>query len=182
MDGYFMRIWGDLGIDKVAQLNRGVFLVRFHSAESRSKVVEEGVQMFDRKPAIVKPWKPDMEITKEQMEKIPIWVRFTGLDIKYWGKVALTKIAGLIGKPLKADTATTKTERLMYARVLVEVKLNQQYPISIKFENEVGKIVEQDGIMSGNLYCVRSVRIMVMKLWNAESIYRKKKRRLNNNK
>lgn len=28
IDGYFRRIWGSLGIDKVAQVNRGVFLVR----------------------------------------------------------------------------------------------------------------------------------------------------------
>ncbi|XP_019236840.1 PREDICTED: uncharacterized protein LOC109217066 [Nicotiana attenuata] len=144
IDGYFRRIWGAMGIDKVAQLNRGVFLVRFHSIESRSKAVEEGVQMFDRKPVIVKPWKPDMEITKEQMKNISIWVRLVGLDIKYWGQAALTKIAGLIGQPLKADAATTNRDRLIYARVLVEVKLNQQYPTSIRFENEIGKIIEQE--------------------------------------
>lgn len=55
IDGYFKRIWGALGIDKVAQLNKGVFLASFHSVESRSKAVEEGVQLFDRKPVIVKP-------------------------------------------------------------------------------------------------------------------------------
>ncbi|XP_070018229.1 uncharacterized protein [Nicotiana sylvestris] len=143
IDGYFRRIWGALGIDKVAQLNRGVFLVRFHSVESRRKAVEEGVQMFDRKPVIVKPWKPDMEITKEQMENIPIWMRLVGLDIKYWGQTALTKIVGLIGKPLKANAATTNKDRLTYARVLVEMKLNHQYPSSIRFENKAGKIIEQ---------------------------------------
>lgn len=106
-------------------------------------MVEEGVQLFDRKPVIVKPWKSDMEITKEQMENIPIWVRMVGLDVKYWGQTSLAKIVGLIGKPLRADAATTKRERLTYARVLVEVKLKQQYPTSIRFENEAGKIVEQ---------------------------------------
>lgn len=55
MDGYFRRIWGKLVIDKVAQISRGVFIVRFHDLEYRSRVVEEGVQMFDRKPVIVKP-------------------------------------------------------------------------------------------------------------------------------
>ncbi|XP_070008395.1 uncharacterized protein [Nicotiana sylvestris] len=143
IDGYFRRIWGGLGIDKVVQLNRRVFMVRFHSIESRNKVVEEGVQMFDRKPMIVKPSKSDMEITKEHMENIPIWVRMVGLDVKYWGRTSLTKITGLIGKPLRTDAATTKRERLTYARVLVEVKLNQEYPTSIRFENEAGKIVEQ---------------------------------------
>lgn len=38
-----------------------------------------------------------MDFTKTQMEKILEWVRLSELDIKYWGKVALTKIAGLIG-------------------------------------------------------------------------------------
>ncbi|XP_070008393.1 uncharacterized protein [Nicotiana sylvestris] len=99
--------------------------------------------MFDRKPMIVKPSKSDMEITKEQMDNIPIWVRMVGLDVKYWGRTSLTKITGLIGKSLRTDAATTKRERLTYARVLVEVKLNHEYPTSIRFENEAGKIVEQ---------------------------------------
>lgn len=52
-----------------------------------------------------------MEITKEKIENIPIWMRLIGLDIKYWGQVALTKIAGLIGKPLKEDAATTTKKK-----------------------------------------------------------------------
>lgn len=43
MDGYFRRIWGNMGIDKVALVNKGVFLVRFHTEESKIKVIEEGV-------------------------------------------------------------------------------------------------------------------------------------------
>ncbi|XP_070004295.1 uncharacterized protein LOC142163443 [Nicotiana tabacum] len=112
--------------------------------EDRNRVVEEGVQMFDRKPVIGKAWKPDMDLTKTQMEKIPVWVRLLDLDIKYWDKTTLTKIAGLIGQPLKAGSATTQRERLTYARVLVEIELNQTYPTTIMFENEYEKIVEQN--------------------------------------
>ncbi|KAK4730250.1 hypothetical protein R3W88_023238 [Solanum pinnatisectum] len=49
MEGYFNRIWKGMGIDKVA-----------HGHESRGKAVEGGVQIFDRKPIVVKPWKPDI--------------------------------------------------------------------------------------------------------------------------
>lgn len=42
----------------------------------------------------------------------------------------------MIGKPLKVDRATTNKERLVFARVLVEVSLNQKYPTSVFFENE----------------------------------------------
>ncbi|XP_060170335.1 uncharacterized protein LOC132601250 [Lycium barbarum] len=143
MEGYFRRIWKPLGVNKIAQVNRGVFLVRFHNEEDKTTTVEGGVVMFDRKPIVVKPWRPDIEITKETVDKVPIWIRLVGLDIKYWGKSALTKIAGMIGRPLKADRATTHKERLTFARVLVEMPINKEYPTEVRFENEVGRIVEQ---------------------------------------
>ncbi|KAM3339235.1 hypothetical protein P3S68_031321 [Capsicum galapagoense] len=46
---YFKRIWGKLGIDKIAQTNKGIFIVRFHARAARDKVIEDGIQMFDRK-------------------------------------------------------------------------------------------------------------------------------------
>ncbi|XP_019266749.1 PREDICTED: uncharacterized protein LOC109244159 [Nicotiana attenuata] len=101
--------------------------------------------MFDKKPIVVKPWEPNVDDSKENMDRIPVWIRLKGLDIKYLGNNALTKISGLVGKPLKADRATTNKERLAFARVLVEVSINQQYPKQVMFENEVGKIVKQEG-------------------------------------
>lgn len=77
--------------------------------------------MFDKKPVVAKPWEPDIDVNKEKVYKILVWIRLKGLDIKYQGKVAFTKIAGMIGKPLKDDKATTNKERLAFARVLVEV-------------------------------------------------------------
>ncbi|KAH0776180.1 hypothetical protein KY290_007591 [Solanum tuberosum] len=72
-----------MGRGKQLRVNKGVFLVRFHCQESRSKVVESGVQMFDQKPVVVKPWRPEIELNKEVIEKVPIWIRLVGLDIKY---------------------------------------------------------------------------------------------------
>ncbi|XP_070005637.1 uncharacterized protein [Nicotiana sylvestris] len=84
MSGYFHRIWGKMRIDKVVQVNRGVFLVGFIKTESRAKAVEDGVQIFDKKPVIVKPWSPDIDTRKEAFNKVPIWIRLPRLDIKYW--------------------------------------------------------------------------------------------------
>ena len=44
-------------------------MVCFNNAENRGIVVEEGVQMFDKKPVIVKQWEPDIVVTKEKVEK-----------------------------------------------------------------------------------------------------------------
>lgn len=49
----------------------------------------------------------------------------------------------MVGNPLKADIATTHKEQLTYARILVEVSVNQQYPSRVMFENEHENIIEQ---------------------------------------
>ncbi|PHU00902.1 hypothetical protein BC332_30689 [Capsicum chinense] len=66
MEGHFNRVWKGKGVERVAQVNRGVFLVRFGSKEEKLKVIEEGILMFDRKPIVVKACTPEVELTKEK--------------------------------------------------------------------------------------------------------------------
>lgn len=61
-----------MGIDKIAQVNRGVFLIRFYTIESRIKVIDDGVQMFDKKPVVVKPWELDIDVSKEKVDRISV--------------------------------------------------------------------------------------------------------------
>lgn len=41
-----LRIWGKLGVDKIAIVGRGIFLVKFNNVEASLKVTNEGVQFF----------------------------------------------------------------------------------------------------------------------------------------
>lgn len=45
-----------MGLDKVVQISKGVFIVGFHAVTSNTKAVKQGIQMFDQKPVVVKPW------------------------------------------------------------------------------------------------------------------------------
>lgn len=47
MEGFFTRVWEKLGIERIALLSKGVFIVRFDCVESRVKVLDEGIPMFD---------------------------------------------------------------------------------------------------------------------------------------
>lgn len=38
-----------MGIDKIALISKGVFIVRFHSFGSKAKVLLDGIPMFDKK-------------------------------------------------------------------------------------------------------------------------------------
>lgn len=86
---------------------------------------------------IIKPWSADIEMRKVMVDKVPIWVHFPDLDLKYRGKGALTKIVGLVGKPMKADNATIIKEKLINTRVLVKVSINhtqKRYYLKMKLE------------------------------------------------
>ncbi|PHU01104.1 hypothetical protein BC332_30891 [Capsicum chinense] len=85
------------------------------SQEEKVREVEEGVLLFDRKPIVVKTWKTNCDVTKETITRVPVWVQLPGLNIKYWGKAVLTKIASLIGKSLRADRAISNKQRMTYA-------------------------------------------------------------------
>lgn len=143
MDGFFRRIWGNLGIEKTAMVGKGLFIVRFKSVESCLKVTMDGYQFFDQKPVITRMWEADMVMDKESIQSVPIWIKLPGLALKYWGEKSLFKIAGLVGPVAQMDKATKSKDRLQFARVLVEVKLQQILPDVIFFCNEHGCVVEQ---------------------------------------
>lgn len=67
----------------------------------------------------------------------------TYLALQYWGQLALTKIVGVIGKPLRTNRATSQKDIFEFARVLVEVSINQDFPNEIMFYNEKGKMISQ---------------------------------------
>ena len=81
MEGYVRRIWGGLKVDKVVLVKKGVYLVRFLSMESRDKVLQ-GHYFFDSKPLIVKPWDQDLDMDKEEVQVVPIWIQLK-LNFKY---------------------------------------------------------------------------------------------------
>ncbi|KAL2893643.1 Leucine--tRNA ligase [Bienertia sinuspersici] len=96
---------------------------------------------FDHNPVIMKPWSENDDCTKDNVRSIPIWIQLY-LDFKYWGIRSLEKIVGKVGKLVKVDQATEKRERLNYARCLVEVMIDQDFPDSISFINDKDQITD----------------------------------------
>ncbi|KAF3660918.1 hypothetical protein FXO38_11988 [Capsicum annuum] len=110
MKGYIQRLWSKHGIIKISMMKNGVVLVRFDTEEGKNEAVQGGIFHFDNKPFIVKAWSHEMEFTRDELLTVPIWIRFPGLDFKYWSQKGLSKLGSLIGKPLMVDQ---NTERMM---------------------------------------------------------------------
>ena len=141
--GFINRIWKAYSIDKIIQVRRGIFLVRFRHSHENMEVEKRGIFYFDSKPFIMKGWNPEMDLQTETIKSLPLWVQLPDLDIKYWGSASLSKIGSLIGQPLKTDKYTAEKSRLSYARLLIEVPLDGSFPEYVEFFNEKDILVRQ---------------------------------------
>ncbi|KAL9241080.1 hypothetical protein vseg_015230 [Gypsophila vaccaria] len=104
-----------------------------------NRILHSGYHMFDNKYLIVKPWTPDTPLTKDIVNKVFVWVRLYGVDLLFSGMTCLAKFSNEIDNFLKCDDATMKRSRLEYARLLVELEINQQLSIVIDFLDEEDK-------------------------------------------
>ncbi|XP_074297639.1 uncharacterized protein LOC141628386 [Silene latifolia] len=108
--------------------------------ESREALLKSGYYLFDNKPVVIKPWDVNMDLVKEKVDVVPVCVRLSGIPLKFWGK-CLPRIAGLVGKYVKMDGATADKIRLSYARVMVELQMNQKLPEKVHFLDKTGQMV-----------------------------------------
>ncbi|XP_074293329.1 uncharacterized protein LOC141620324 [Silene latifolia] len=141
VEGFVRRIWANYPIDKVSFLPNGIFLVRFTTAASKVAILKQGHFLFDNKPLIVRDWNEQVELTKENVKNVPVWVKLYNLPLKFWGK-CLLRIADLVGKYIKSDPATADKTRLGFARVLLEVPFGKNRPLYVKFLDEEGNVVK----------------------------------------
>ncbi|XP_074305592.1 uncharacterized protein LOC141640811 [Silene latifolia] len=83
----------------------------------------------------------NVALDKEHVKNVPTWLRLHHLPLKFWGQ-SLPKMVRLVGKFVQKDNATELKTRLAYARVLVEVQINQKFPETLRFSDEKKQLVE----------------------------------------
>ncbi|XP_074299826.1 uncharacterized protein LOC141630997 [Silene latifolia] len=109
--------------------------------EMKDKVLKSGHYLFDNKPLIVKGWTSEADMKKDTITAVPVWIRLHKLPLKFWGK-GLPKISNFIGKFIKSDLATEEKTRLNFARVMIELQVNQKLPDKAKFKDELGQLIQ----------------------------------------
>ncbi|KAK2989361.1 hypothetical protein RJ640_003043 [Escallonia rubra] len=122
------RRWGTYSSIAVSLLKPGIFLVKLDNADSHARIREKGPWSFDNKPMIVKPWSQDLSLEKIGLQAVPVWVKLPHLPLQFWSNTMLSKISSTLGKPLFTDRMTAYGERLMYARVCVEMDVESTFP------------------------------------------------------
>lgn len=110
---------------ELMDVDHGYYMVKFDLEADREKVIGGGPWMiFDHYLAVSK-WSPDFVSTTAKVEKTLVWVRFPCMNLVFYDESLLLAMASTIGKPIKVDEHTLKVERGRFARVCVEIDLNQ---------------------------------------------------------
>ena len=69
---FIKRIWGSYEINKILQVRRGIFLVRFQNSKDKDRVIKKGIYHFDSNLFLVKGWNPNVDLCTETLKSLPI--------------------------------------------------------------------------------------------------------------
>nr|GEZ13878.1 hypothetical protein [Tanacetum cinerariifolium] len=77
---------------------KGFFFFKFASIEGKNEVLENGPWFIRFAPIILKKWKPNANLLKEDLNSVPIWVKFLNIPI-----VVFTAYELSVDRELKED-------------------------------------------------------------------------------
>ena len=86
-------------------------------------LVDHVADILDRAPwhMAIRHWTPNMQFSKDDLSRIPVWIKLYHVPLEYWTNKGLGYVASALGVPLHVDVTTLMRKRLTYARVCVEI-------------------------------------------------------------
>lgn len=141
------------------------FVVRFANSEDRRHVFDGGPWVILGHCLAVQKWKPKFVPSEGELGRVAIWVRIPAFPIEMYGKHFLWRIGSKLGRMIKIDDHTLRmentggidpdgTERARFARICVEVDLNQTLVAKFSLDDDVYG-VEYEGLSQICFHCGR---------------------------
>ncbi|XP_021729789.1 uncharacterized protein LOC110696746 [Chenopodium quinoa] len=124
MDTQARIMWKIKGTLETIHLGRNVILFSFSLMDDYERALFGGPWFILDHYLMISKWKPNYRPESNYFDQMAVWIRFPNLPVEYYDKLALFDIAKLVRKSIRVDYATDKTTRGRYARVCVEVNLN----------------------------------------------------------
>ncbi|GJX69864.1 zinc knuckle CX2CX4HX4C containing protein [Tanacetum coccineum] len=106
--------------------NKGFFFFKFNSRAGLEAILEGGPWLVHNSLIILTKWSMDTRLLKEELTRIPIWVKFHDVPIQVFEEDGISLIATFIGKLVMLDSYTSAMcndswGRGSFARCLIEV-------------------------------------------------------------
>lgn len=136
VENYVWNAWGKFGLQKIMMNAKGFFFFKFSSLKGVEDVLENGPWMIRGIPIILNKWNPSVSLTKEDLSRVPVWVKMHDVPIAAFTQDGLSIIATKIGTPLMLDTYTSNMcvdswGRSSYARAMIELHADRELKESV---------------------------------------------------
>jgi len=94
---------------------------------------------------VVKIFRRSMDFypKKGDPTRTTIWIQLPNLPLDLWGHRILANIARMVGSQLALDHYTAQEERKQFARILVELDLEDILPEQIPIETDLGTHIQE---------------------------------------
>jgi hypothetical protein len=132
LDSWARRVWNPEGDMEILIAGNNYFLVIFSCMSDRNKAFEGGPYFFNQVGLFIKPWHTGFNSAEEIPSRVPVWVRLPRLPLEFWREDILHSISMLLGKPVGSATQTQDRKVISFARICVEVDLNNPLPDSME--------------------------------------------------
>lgn len=126
------QLWVRKGIISLIDLGNEFFLVNFSHGDDQEYALTEGPWLIFDHYLTVCEWRPNFSPSTKSIERVAVWVRFSGLPIEYYDFKILSFIGHRSGRTVTVDKNILGQERGKYARLCVEVDLTK--PLLAMFE------------------------------------------------
>jgi hypothetical protein len=125
LENRLKQMWVRSGVINIVDLGNDYFLVTFTSKEDQYHAMMNGPWLIYDHYLTVREWTPNFNPSDDHIEKVAVWVRFSGLPIEYYDAKVLTFIGNRIGRTVKVDRNTLQQDRgNMQDSVLKWISLN----------------------------------------------------------
>jgi hypothetical protein len=125
MKDQLKKSWKLTGGFEIRDVDNGFYVVKFDMVADKEKVITQGPWMIYDHYLAVSHWSPEFISPAAKVNRTLVWIRFPGLNLVFYDESFLLAMASAVGKPIKVDTNTLNVERGRFARVCVEIDLNE---------------------------------------------------------
>ncbi|XP_039004038.1 uncharacterized protein LOC120130969 [Hibiscus syriacus] len=116
---------------QVSLASSNLYIFSFATESARDWVLENGPWHIINKPLILRKWEPSLKRLNFDLSKIPIWVHLYNVPLELFSQAGLSYLASGVGIPISMDSVTTSKTMLEFAKVCVEIGVNDEIPKSI---------------------------------------------------
>ncbi|XP_071695012.1 uncharacterized protein [Rutidosis leptorrhynchoides] len=126
VQNYVFNVWKKFGIEKTMMNSKGFYFFKFSTHQGMLNALENGPWMIRATPIILNKWDTNVSLTKEDLTRVPVWVKMYDIPLSGFMEDGLSIIASKLGIPmmLNSYTSTMCMEswgRPNYARAMIEI-------------------------------------------------------------